>query len=60
MPHITLIIRVIIRETQSKTTMSDTSHGLEWPSSKSLLIINAGEGVGVWGKGNPPTLLVAM
>ena len=29
----------------------------EWPSSRSLQIINAG---GVWRKGNPPTLLLGM
>ena len=36
---------LIIREMQTKTTMSITSHQSEWPSSKSLQTINAGEGV---------------
>ena len=37
---------LIIRETQIKTTMRYiTSHQSEWPSSKSLQTINAGEGV---------------
>ena len=40
---------------QIKPTM--TSHLSEWPSLKSLQIINAGE---VWRKGNPLTLLVGM
>ena len=36
----------IIREMQIKTTMSYiTSHQSEWPSSKSLQVINGGEGV---------------
>ena len=30
---------------QFKTTVSTTSHQLEWPSLKSLQITNAGEGV---------------
>ena len=34
---------LIIREMQIKTTI--TSHQAEWPSSKSLQTINAGEGV---------------
>ena len=36
---------LIIREKQSKTTTSYTSHRSEWPSLKSLQITNAGEGV---------------
>ena len=36
---------LIIREMQIKTTMSITSHQSEWPSSKNLQTINAGEGV---------------
>ena len=36
---------LIIREMQIKTTMSITSHRSEWPSSKNLQTINAGEGV---------------
>ena len=36
---------VIIREMQIKTTKGITSHRLEWPSSKNLQTINAGEGV---------------
>ena len=36
---------LIIREMQIRTTMSHTSHQSEWLSSKSLQIINAGEGV---------------
>ena len=37
---------LIIREMQMKPTMrSITSHLSEWPSLKSLQIINAGEGV---------------
>ena len=39
---------LIIREMQVKSTMRP-----EWPSLKSLQIINAGE---VWQKWNPPTL----
>ena len=36
---------LIIREMQIKTTMSyQSSHQSEWPSSKSLQTINAGEG----------------
>ena len=35
----------IIREMQIKTTMRYASHCSEWPSSKSLQTINAGEGV---------------
>ena len=34
-----------IREMQIKTTVSITSHRSEWPSSKNLQTINAGEGV---------------
>ena len=34
-----------IREMQIKTTMRYTSHWSEWPSSKNLQTINAGEGV---------------
>ena len=48
---------LIIREMQIKTTMR-TSHQSEWPSSKSLQIINTGEGVEK--KGNPPTQLAGM
>ena len=36
---------LIIREMQTKTTMSITSYQSEWPSSKSLQTINSGEGV---------------
>ena len=36
---------LIIREMQIKTTGGITSHQSEWPSSKSLQIINAGEDV---------------
>ena len=36
---------LIIREMQIKTTMSYHSHQSEWPSSKNLQTINAGEGV---------------
>ena len=36
---------LIIEEIQIKTTVSTTSHQLEWPSLKSLQITNAGEGV---------------
>ena len=38
-------ISFIIRETQNKTTMRFTSHWSEWPSSKNLPTINAGEDV---------------
>ena len=38
-------ISLIIREMQMKTTMRFTSHGSEWPSSKNLQTVNAGEGV---------------
>ena len=37
---------LIIREMQIKTTMRYHSHQSEWPSSKNLHTINAGEGVG--------------
>ena len=36
---------LIIREMQIKTTMSITSHWLEWASSENLQTTNAGEGV---------------
>ena len=36
---------LIIREMQIKTTCGITSHQSEWPSSKNLQTINAGEGV---------------
>ena len=36
---------LIIREMQIKTTVRFTSHQSEWPSSKCLQTINAGEGV---------------
>ena len=36
---------LIIEEIQIKTTVSTTSHQLEWPPLKSLQITNAGEGV---------------
>ena len=36
---------LIIREMQIKTTMSITSHQLEWASSENLQTANAGEGV---------------
>ena len=36
---------LVIRETQIKTTTRYDSHQSEWPSSKSLQTINAGEGV---------------
>ena len=36
---------VIIREMQIKTTMTTTLHQPEWPSSKSLQRVSAGEGV---------------
>ena len=35
---------VIIREMQIKTTMTTTLHQPEWPSSKSLQRVSAGEG----------------
>ena len=38
-------ILLIIREMQNKTTVSHHIHRSEWPSSKSLQTINAGEGV---------------
>ena len=40
-----LIVSLIVREMQIKTTMSITSHQSNWPSSKSLQTINAEEGV---------------
>ena len=49
---------LIIREMQTKTTMSITSYQSEWPSSKSPQTVNAGEGVPV--KGSPFALLVGM
>ena len=36
---------LIIREMQIKTTVDITSHWSEWPSSKSLQTIKAGEGM---------------
>ena len=36
---------LIIREMQIKTTVDITSHWSEWPSSKSLQTVDAGEGV---------------
>ena len=36
-------ISLIIREMQIRTTMSITLHQSEWPSSKNLQTINAGE-----------------
>ena len=36
---------LIIREMQIKTPMSTNLHQPEWPSSKSLQTVNAGEGV---------------
>ena len=36
---------LIIREIQTKTTMRYHLHQSEWPSSKSLQTLNAGEGV---------------
>ena len=49
---------LIIREMQIKTTVRyHTSHQSEWPSSKSLQIIDAGEGVE---KREFPTLVVGM
>ena len=50
---------LIIREMQIKTTMRYhiTSHQSEWPSSKSLQKINAGEGTE---KGNQLALMVGM
>ena len=36
---------LIIREIQIKTTVRYHLHGSEWPSSKSLQTVNAGEGV---------------
>ena len=36
---------LIIREMQIKTTVRYASYRSEWPSSKSLQTINAGEGV---------------
>ena len=36
---------LIIREIQIKTTVRYHFHGSEWPSSKSLQTVNAGEGV---------------
>ena len=36
---------LIIREMQIKTTVDITSHWSEWPSSKSLQTVNAGESV---------------
>ena len=38
-------ISLIIREMQIRTTMSITLHQSEWPSSKTLQTINAGEGI---------------
>ena len=38
-------ISLIIREMQIRTTMSITLHQSEWPSSKTLQTINAGENV---------------
>ena len=48
---------LIFREYKSKRQWGITSHQSEWPSSKNLWIINAGE---MWRKGNPPTPLVGM
>ena len=45
-------ISLIIREMQIKTIMRYLSHQLEWPSLKSLQIINAGEGVEKKGASN--------
>ena len=36
---------LILREMKIKTTMRYPSHQSEWPSSKNLQTINAGEGV---------------
>ena len=36
---------LIIREMQIKTTVDITSHWSEWPSSKSLQTVKAGEGM---------------
>ena len=48
---------LIIREMQIKPQWGTISCQSEWPWSKSLQAINAGEGVE---KGNPLTLLVGM
>ena len=48
---------LIIREMQIKTTMRYHLHQSEWPSSKSLQTITAGEGVD---KGNTRALLVGI
>ena len=50
---------ILIRDMQIKTTICfwGTLHWWEWPSSKSLKIINAGEGVE---KSNPPKQLMEM
>ena len=38
-------VSLIIREMQIKTTWGTTLHQPEWPSSKSLQTVSAGEGV---------------
>ena len=40
---------LLVKETQIKTTMRNTSHQSEWPSLKSPQAINAGEDVHVDG-----------
>ena len=47
----------LLEKYKSKLQRDMTSHHSEWPSSKSLHTINAGEGVE---KGNPLALLVGM
>ena len=49
------LMPLVIKDANHKCTVGFTSHWGEWPSSKSLQILNSGEGVD---KGNPPTLLV--
>ena len=43
--QIKIIIIIIIKQTNKKTQWDITSHWSEWPSSKSLQTVNAGEGV---------------
>ena len=43
--HEKMLMSLIIREMQIKTTVRTTSDQLEWPSLTGQQIINAGEGV---------------